>query len=85
MQNALFVSYCKHFLYNCKQKNEHKANFVTALELRETLNTLIKIDRFPDKMQNNETSVSNSRLISLNPFVDKEDVGKINQFTGHYQ
>ncbi|XP_067217199.1 uncharacterized protein [Linepithema humile] len=75
------IAYCKRFLHNCKHKNERRVDALSALELRQSLKTLIKIvqfESFPNELQNKSGALALAKnLSSLSPFVDKEGILRV--------
>jgi len=87
-QNVSFglhtVAYCRRFIHNCKNAEQHKTGPITATEAEEALLTLLKMaqqesfsEEIKDITSNQRNSTKIKRLVSLNPFIDSEGVLRV--------
>jgi len=78
------TAYCKRFIYNCKVKiSERKTGNLSSAELNEAMYLWIKIvqaEVFPeelDALKKGKSLKVNSRIVSLNPFLDPTGVVRV--------
>ena len=77
------TSFIKRFIFNCRNSEaDRKFGFITTQEIQSALESLIKIsqDKFfrgEIKVLKNSKPISNKILLSLSPFVDKNNIMRV--------
>ncbi|XP_073943810.1 uncharacterized protein isoform X2 [Choristoneura fumiferana] len=77
------VTYIKRFISNCRNKQSRYRGFLTADEIRESQNTVIKLcqgEMFPEEyriLKLQRKLPAKNRLLNLTPFLDSNDIIRV--------